>query len=68
METLSYSIKGAAKAIGVGEATIWRRIKSGEIPTFKWGGRTLIDADALREVVKRQQGTPPSPPSAPASS
>jgi excisionase family DNA binding protein len=68
MQTLSYSIKGAAEAIGVGKSTIYRRIKAGEIPTFKWGGRTLIDADALREVVKRQQGTSPNHPSAPSAS
>jgi excisionase family DNA binding protein len=44
---LSYSVKGAAKAIGVSEATIWRRIRAGDLTTFKLGERTLIRRDVL---------------------
>lgn len=60
MEVLSYSVKGAAKATGVSEATIWRRIKDGTIATFSWGGRTLIHADELRGVIDRLRGMSPS--------
>lgn len=53
MTALSYSVKDAAQTIGVSNRTIWRLIAAGEIPTFKLGCRTLIRADALKEMIDR---------------
>ena len=52
-EALSYSVVGAAKAIGVSKTTIWRLIASGELTTFKLGARTLIRADVLQAFIDR---------------
>lgn len=48
---LSYSIDGAAKAIGVSESTIWRLIRARAINTFNLGARTLIRADVLQDFI-----------------
>ena len=53
MSALSYSVKDAARQIGVSNRTIWRLIGTGEIPTFKLGCRTLIRAEALKDLIDR---------------
>lgn len=53
-DLLSYDVKGAARALSLSTATIWRLIQRREIPTFKIGARTLIDADDLRAFKQRQ--------------
>ena len=53
METLSYSIPGAAKAIGLSTSSIWRLIAAGELTTFKLWGKTLIEAPVLQELIRR---------------
>ena len=57
-EVLSYSIAGAATAIGVSPRTIQRKIEAGELDTFNIGRRTLIPAESLREMVRRYRSTP----------
>ena len=54
MQTLSYSIKGAAAAIGVSTGTIWNLVRAGDLWTFKLGARTLIQADVLADFIGRQ--------------
>lgn len=51
---LSYSVEGAAKAIGISRTTIWRLVQAGELRTFKIGGRTLIRADVLAAFIDRR--------------
>lgn len=53
---LSYTIGEAAQAVGVSKATLWRRIKTGELETFSWCGRTLIRADVLQQALDRASG------------
>lgn len=53
-EPISYSVDGAARAIGVSKATIWRNIAAGNLTTFKLGARTLIRADVLHGFIERQ--------------
>jgi excisionase family DNA binding protein len=48
---LSYSVQGAAAAIGISKTTVWRLIADGEITTFKLGCRTLIRGDTLRAFI-----------------
>lgn len=50
---LSYTVKDAATVIGVSHRTLWRLIAAREVPTFKLGCRTLIRADALRDMIDR---------------
>ena len=50
-ERICFTIKQAGAATSVSERTIWNRIQDGELWTFKWGGRTLILADVLKEAV-----------------
>lgn len=56
IERLSYTVAEAAQATGVSKATIWRRVKEGELATFKWCGRTLIRAEELRRALDRASG------------
>jgi excisionase family DNA binding protein len=51
---LSYSVDGAAEAIGISKTTIWRLVQAGELRTFKIGGRTLIRADELQAFIDRK--------------
>lgn len=53
MSALAYSVKDAAGMIGVSVRTIWRLIGSGELATFKLGCRTLIRAEALKDLIDR---------------
>lgn len=55
-DKLSYTVQEAAKATGVSKATIWRRVKAGELSTFHWCGRTLIRAEELRAALDRASG------------
>lgn len=53
---LSYTIREAADAIGVCRASIYKRIKAGELQSFSWCGRTLIRADVLQAALDRASG------------
>ncbi len=55
---LSYSVDGAARAIGVSKATIWRLIAAGNLTTFKLGARTLIRADVLMAFIDARSAPP----------
>lgn len=50
---LAYSVKDAASTVGVSPRTIWRLIGTGDLASFKLGCRTLIRADALKEMIDR---------------
>lgn len=41
-ERTHYSIKDFCAAYGLGRTTVWRLIKSGRIPTMRFGRRVLI--------------------------
>jgi excisionase family DNA binding protein len=43
-----WSVKKAADRTGLSEATLRRRIRSGELPIKRVGARVLIPAEALR--------------------
>lgn len=52
-EHLAYTIEEAAAATGVCKASIWKKVKDGDVWTFKWCGRTLILASVLKDAVRR---------------
>lgn len=47
-QKLTYTMKEAAAAIGIGRTTLHKAIASGELRAVKLGNRTLIPGDALR--------------------
>ena len=47
---VAYRPKQAAQALGIGLATLYRRIKAGDIATTKFGGATLISHAELQRV------------------
>jgi len=48
-----YSTTEAAKLLGMGYATLYRRIKAGEVQVIKIAGRTLITKSEIKRLVKR---------------
>jgi excisionase family DNA binding protein len=54
-DALAYSIPDAGRQIGLSKTTIWRMIASGELRSFKAGGRTLISYRALEDWLDRHE-------------
>lgn len=51
-DPLSYSIEGAAAALGISRRGIYRLIDSGKVRKVKAGRRSLIPAADLRAIVE----------------
>ena len=51
METLTTSVNGAAKALGIGRTSIYALIRDGRLETVKLGRRTLIKVSSIRRLV-----------------
>jgi excisionase family DNA binding protein len=52
METMAHTlitVEEAGRALGVSRSTVWRRIRRGELPSVRRGGRRLVQASALRK-------------------
>jgi len=57
---IAFSVKEIAECVGVSERTIWKLIKSGELPSFRVGARVLISKVALDQfIAQRTQTTQP---------
>jgi excisionase family DNA binding protein len=52
-EKLAYTVPEAAKAIGVGRTTMWKEVRNGTLPSFKWGGRVLIRREDLQASINQ---------------
>jgi len=50
-----YSVKRAAELLDMGESTVRRLIAQGELRAVRVGGKLLIPASSLREVVESQE-------------
>ncbi len=50
VDPVAYRPRQAAEALGIGLATLYRRIKAGDIATSKFGGATLISHAELQRV------------------
>jgi len=50
-----YSVKKAAELLDMGESTVRRLIAQGELKAVRVGGKLLIPASSLREVVESQE-------------
>ena len=55
-DKLSYNINEAAAALGVSRSKIYALVRAGELTVFKWCGRTLIDAEVLKNAQGRASG------------
>jgi excisionase family DNA binding protein len=50
--TETYSVGEFARALGVGEMTVYRAIHAGRLPAIKFGGRYVIPAKALKDLIE----------------
>lgn len=48
---LSFTLQDAARLSGLSPASLRRRAREGELRLFRCGGRTLVDAAALRRLL-----------------
>lgn len=53
MEPISYSVREAARIIGLGKTSVYQLIKAGRLPIVKIGERTLIRRCDLEELLDR---------------
>ena len=51
MEKLAYTIPEAIKVTGIGRTTIYSMLQDGRLKGIKNGRRTLITAEALKELI-----------------
>lgn len=56
-ERLAFSTAEAAKTLGIGRATIYELIRSGELSSVKIGSRRLIRRQALEDLLDRLEGS-----------
>ena len=52
-----YSVGEFARALGVGEMTVYRAIHGGRLPAIKFGGRYVVPAKALEELIDTAMST-----------
>lgn len=52
LEPLAYSVADAVRVSSIGRTRIFALIKDGSLQTRKIGGRTLIVARSLRELIE----------------
>ncbi len=50
-DKLTYTITETSRAVGIARTTIYRLLSEGKLRGIKLGGRTLILASSLRELI-----------------
>ena len=48
------TISETMQALGVSRSTLWRRLRSGELPSVTRGGRRLVRLTMTRKAARRQ--------------
>jgi excisionase family DNA binding protein len=51
-KSLMLTVTEAAKLLRISERTAWRRVKDGQIPTVRLGGRVLVPRSQLEAIAK----------------
>lgn len=51
MESITVTVEGAKKALGLGHTKIYELIGAGRLQTIKVGRRTLVKTDSIRALV-----------------
>ena len=46
-EREAYSVTEVAAMLGVGKDTVWQRVRSGQLPSIKFGSRVLVPRSVL---------------------
>ena len=49
---LAYRVDEAARALGLSEQTLYRKIQLGQLPARKWGGRIVVLREDLEEALR----------------
>jgi excisionase family DNA binding protein len=47
-----YAVGRFAQALGIGEASVYRAIHAGRLPALKFGGRYMVPAKVLDQLVE----------------
>jgi excisionase family DNA binding protein len=55
-DRLTYTVAEAALALGLSQATLYRRVRAGDLKVFHWGGRTLVRAEDLQAALDAASG------------
>jgi excisionase family DNA binding protein len=48
-----YSVRSTAALLGVGRTTAWKFITNGTLETVHLGGRRMVRAESLHQLIKR---------------
>jgi excisionase family DNA binding protein len=56
MQPVSYSIKEAARSIGIGRTKLYELIHKGELVAIKIGRRTLVTTASIEALVNSTEG------------
>ena len=54
-DALSYHIEDAARITGLGRTTVFDLLAKGKLRRIKIGGRTLVEGDSLRALLRGEQ-------------
>lgn len=54
MAPVTLNVTDAAKLLGVSRPTLYQMMQRKDFPSFKIGGRVLIDYDSLKEWSRKQ--------------
>lgn len=54
------SVKEGAVELNVSTFALYRRIKSGDIPAYRFGRKVLIDLQEVKEAIRVKTGNPHS--------
>jgi excisionase family DNA binding protein len=58
-DRLAYRVPEVCKMLGISRATLYRRVKTGEIAILKLGGIALVEREGLERMLA---ATPDQPP------
>ncbi len=50
------SLKNGAKFLGVSYRGLWEQVASGELPSFRFGRKILVDVDELLAAMRSKNG------------
>ena len=59
-ERLTLTVEETAKLLGIGRQLAYERVKTGEIPSLKFGRRLLVPRKALERLLEQGQVVTPA--------
>lgn len=58
---VAYSVREVARMLGVGKSTVYDAINRGDVPTVRFGRRTLVPRWFIDSRIAQRADGPPSP-------